>query len=415
MTAFEIHPLDTLFFRDARPMEAGAGSGGHGANWPLPTVVHEAFRAALLRLAGELRTGKTGDGHGGRKIMTEAFRSLHTRGPFPMDQSSLYLPCPADLVNMETSLPSSVFRFPSSVPAASVYALMSPLAAGQGASDLPAFLRPVAAPGRTGKQKPPAWVTAQTFGDLLAGRIPTEALPKAELYDPESRIGVGIDDTTGAAAEKLLYSAEHLRLRAGVGLWMQAELAGTKPGENRGKSVADLEGQVIPLGGESRTARVMRSAATLDIPKPAKPTKLVKWVLATHAVFVGGWRPGWVDVDTGRVRLKTGETIRRADENREQHRIRLSSLPEIGAKLVAVRCEKPIHFSGWDLGEGGPKPTYLAVPAGSVYYFEADDEAQGAALVGALHDRTRSDFLGEKGLGLGYCGVWPDIPGRPAV
>ena len=90
-------------------------------------------------------------------------------------------------------------------------------------------------------------------------------------------------------------------------------------------------------------------------------------------------------------------------------------MPRINARLVAACISKPIHFSGWDLGEQGPKPTLVAVPAGSVYYFEADTDEDARALVGALHSRTRSDYFGEKGMGLGYCGTWEfvDVAGRP--
>ncbi|WP_281289096.1 type III-B CRISPR module-associated Cmr3 family protein, partial [Methylacidimicrobium tartarophylax] len=72
-------------------------------------------------------------------------------------------------------------------------------------------------------------------------------------------------------------------------------------------------------------------------------------------------------------------------------------------------------IGGWDLlyrkdsetaRSGGAKATLLSVPAGSVYYFEADTEEDARKLATALHGRCRSDFLGEKGLGLGCCGPW---------
>jgi hypothetical protein len=47
MQAYELEPVDTLFFRDARPMQAGAGSGGHGGRWPVSSILHEALRANL--------------------------------------------------------------------------------------------------------------------------------------------------------------------------------------------------------------------------------------------------------------------------------------------------------------------------------------------------------------------------------
>ena len=92
-------------------------------------------------------------------------------------------------------------------------------------------------------------------------------------------------------------------------------------------------------------------------------------------------------------------------------------MPGIRARLVAACIAKPVHFSGWDQGEQGPKPTMAAVPAGAVYYFHAESPEEGRLLIEALHGRTRSDFLGEKGMGLGYCGSWTpvDVAGRPAA
>ena len=71
--------------------------------------------------------------------------------------------------------------------------------------------------------------------------------------------------------------------------------------------------------------------------------------------------------------------------------------------------------------DGGAKSTHLAVPAGAIYYFEAEPDKDGGpgnaiALANALnwHGATdgtaiknrRSTLLGEKGYGLGVCGTW---------
>jgi CRISPR/Cas system CMR-associated protein Cmr3 (group 5 of RAMP superfamily) len=162
-----------------------------------------------------------------------------------------------------------------------------------------------------------------------------------------------------------------------------------------------------------------------SIPRPSG--RHIKWALVSHAVFLGGWRPDWIDESTGEVKLrKTAHMERMPEESRLEWRERLRQAPFIGAKLVAACVSKPIHFSGWDLtlestdkeGRqklGGPKPTMLAVPAGSVYYFEADSDEDAKALVAALHGRTRSDCMGEKGMGYGFCGTWEemtDVGGR---
>jgi hypothetical protein len=70
-------------------------------------------------------------------------------------------------------------------------------------------------------------------------------------------------------------------------------------------------------------------------------------------------------------------------------------------------------------GAGGSIQPLLAVPAGAVYYFEADSVDEGprrtppalnwhgaqAAGIAAVVNR-RSSLLGEKGFGLGVCGTW---------
>jgi hypothetical protein len=78
--------------------------------------------------------------------------------------------------------------------------------------------------------------------------------------------------------------------------------------------------------------------------------------------------------------------------------------------------------TGWAIpsednpNDHGAKSTHLAVPAGAVYYFEADSAEEAVRLASALnwHGDTpggqiknrRSTLLGEKGLGLGVCGTW---------
>jgi len=114
--------------------------------------------------------------------------------------------------------------------------------------------------------------------------------------------------------------------------------------------------------------------------------------------------------------LRAGDIVRKPHEERLAWRCRIRKLPPNNAKLVAVRIAGPRCFSGWDLGirsdskeqssVGGPKATVFAVPEGSVYYFEAENLQAAEFLVAALHGRTLSDYFGEKGMGLGFCGKW---------
>jgi hypothetical protein len=93
----------------------------------------------------------------------------------------------------------------------------------------------------------------------------------------------------------------------------------------------------------------------------------------------------------------------------------------IEASLVSAVIPKPIVVTGWaapgQSGQsGGAKSSHFAVPAGSVYYFEANSQEHAEALANALNwhgkgdgmniENRRSALLGEKGYGIGVCGKW---------
>lgn len=425
MPAYELQPVDTLFFRDARPMDGG----GHGANWPLPTVTHEALRTALLRAAGDLPRGKSithhktgANGRRQKNVASDCFRSLRTIGPFPLrhdavsKQNKLYFVRPSDLA------PSGDGA--DTVNAAVPVTCMAPLAnlPDNAQSNLPAaWLKPVAANAAPSKATLPQWVTTDWFRQYLANSAHPPALENhdAKLYVTEHRIGIELDSSTNTTKEGQFYTTEHLRLCEGTRLWIDVRLNDADPKHAGGmQTLAKLPTAPITLGGESRMCHV-RAGAEFDlnrlIPPPELPSAsgsiLIKWALVTPAVFNCGWRPNWVCESDGKVMLKSGDIAKRQGEDRRAWRERVRSAPGIDAQLIGVCLPKPIFFSGWDVNlkqnnkYGGPKPTYMAVASGSVYYFKAADSRNAAALVNALHGRTQSDCFGEKGLGLGFCGI----------
>jgi len=206
----------------------------------------------------------------------------------------------------------------------------------------------------------------------------------------------------------------------------------------------------IVVGGQQRICSASRGDLNGVLPLPQRllgATQFhtlehgkfaVKWVLLTPAIWPkiaatsqaghsmtphpGGWLPNWICQMSGAVLLKAGDTSRHEREGREAWRERVRRLQPVGARLVAAIVPKPLVVSGWalpndtDRPEGGAKSTHLAVPAGAVYYFEADSPEQAVALANSLnwHGATggteiknrRSTLLGEKGYGLGVCGTW---------
>lgn len=466
MNTLLLHPTDTLFFRDGRPMSGSLS--GHGAAWPLPTVLNAALHAALHRADLEKVLGDRVHGHdqirlakGSRERIAEAtrkFGSLLTAGPFPVQTKDdkgqplagpqWFFPRPLDAGIRKQTMNGVTLE--DEVAAATLLPLQEVLR--QPETSLPSPLQhPVANLFGATKKAPSAWWTTEAWTAYInAQASPIAASSEAAAYaklhfqndtdfsDTEHNMGIGISAETGTQNGEQFYSAHSLRLREGWSLGTLAEAQDKKNGDPNDKR--DLLATLFPnngtrtpviVGGQQRLCTVERhSTSKLPLPiGPAITGTLVKWVLLTPAIFPeigehkGGWLPSWIHHASGQVMLKQGNTNRLNPEGREAWRKRVAQFPSIQAKLVAAITGKALPVTGYalpheaaDREHGGAKSTHLAVPAGSVYYFEADTPEAAQALAAALNwhgagdtstiRNRRSTLMGEKGFGLGVCGTW---------
>ncbi len=461
-----LQPTDVLFFRDGRPMSGSLA--GHSAAWPLPDVTSHALHAALWRAgfaaeAHSHRRGRSGhyqDDHRDRK-----FGALATVGPFPVrvlssngslsPENKWFFPRPKDAQTLGsvcvTLQPATGnWRKDSSLPLPLLYAVANTQAPDKNAGGEP-------------------WISRHAYEAYLRGdtfdRV-TDFLEDEQIADREAQIGIAIDpetQTTGrGSAEGQIYSAHYLRLREGfrLGLVARAEDKRLSPEHAKHDLILDLlDGRParIVVGGQQRVCTATREDAPTDgLPLPRGLTGgfttsdsegrrrwLVKWVLLSPALWPeirpgvsprgttvrghpGGWLPNWISPETGAVLLRTvPEAVRKERRSLNYSGKGYNSeegTTAIGARLVAALVPKPLVVTGWalpndtDRSQGGAKSTHLAVPAGAVYYFEAESEASADALANALNwhgegegseiKNRRSTLMGEKGFGLGVCGTW---------
>ena len=436
MNTILLHPTDVLFFRDGRPM--GGSLSGHAAAWPLPTVVNHAFHAAL-HWAGEVFK----DAHPHRRGRSSArpenaerdrkFGSLTTAGPFPVKSngkgSTWFFPRPFD----------------AGMPATAVVSLRPLKGFDAYSSSLRAPLAyPVANEHGPSKATPERWFSALAFQNYLGNNTTLDPhadfIQDSTFADTEFTYGIGIDPETDTQDGERFYTASYLRLRED---WRLGVLAAARDKEfndpNHGNDLVSAllngKGAEIIAGGQQRVCRAVVDPHASSLPLPSGATitgTRIKWILLTPAIFPaindhpGGWLPSWVDL-SGNVQLLDGPGKNYARRHKEVEGKRIS------AKLVAAITGKPIPVTGYALPheaaertDGGPKPTHLAVPAGAVYYFEAEgnDEAEKQANAQKLADalnwhgsttsteikNRRSTLMGEKGFGLGVCGTWDFHP-----
>ena len=385
----KITPRDVLFFRDAKPME---GSWvGQGCNWPQGGTLHGAFLAALQRsykiAPGDFST----------------FGNLRTIGPFPQKDdakgnSEMYYPTPMDLLPDGSRLIPSSFNGENNLPA-----------------PLKKVLKSTASPT---KKAVPQWLSQSQYRAYLDGKtFHEDELRNPDLYRPEARPGIAINQQTRSTEKGKFYSAEYLRFEHDTGMSAFVRLDDERMG-----MIEDLfrNGTLsFQMGGQqccvyASMVKKTDPVSFFSISNDSVSDK-VKWILLTPACWKNGWCPDFVDMESGRVMLKSGidKLERLPGELREQWRTRKATLPDIDATLVAARVGSAQLLTGWKMGDkkqrsGGPRAVRFLVPAGSVFYFETSGQQESLKLISALTGKFFSITGGEYGYGLGVCAPYID-------
>lgn len=395
MPAYLIEPTDVLFFRDGIPMSAGMGKG-HGCRLPFPSTLHEGFRASLLKHTSQEVTTKGVRGRDHKLIATKAFSSMRSAGPLPWHKDhGVLLPVPLDATfNKEKTCLHRLELLVQSCPA-------SP-------SDVfhPACLPVATTPPDKHGALSGWWTIAQYQAYLQGGSTHLQPVPTDELWRAEHRIGVQIDPGSFAAAEGQLFAGSFMRSDEKTRIFFDADLRDSAAATN-GEGGALETIHWLLLGGEQRIARLHPEKTDLlqAMRRPPVPTQgdgpvLLKWVLITPAIFAHGSLPGWCSHPAGKPdglpigRVRLGASRRKVNN--------ASAAPLPGKAALASWClGRPQTVTGWDNMEQQAKPTQLAVPAGSVFYFLCENAATATALAQKLHWQPRSDHYGEKGCGYG--------------
>lgn len=399
--SFDIVPLSRLFMKDARPMTGS--DAGQGAQWPRPDhvwhAIFHAFHTAWPEIQKNWEHKHLFNEKDDHRNSSFRFGALKTAGPFPRNKDGiLYFPTPLDWN----------YRL--------VY--------GEG-TDLPTPLKYAFQNRIVGKTNPPRWISEADYETYLNGNEKTDFPKDPELYGAERDIGIALKDDTGTTEEGKLYQAEYIRLQEGVKLAIEASC---DVFNGYTKQTTDLfEKLGVPfytvLGGQQGISLVEGRIGKLNIPSPQINSRYLRWTLLSPAVFPkidagpdkrfnphpGGWLPSWIDPDTGKVLLTNEVSPRDERESREAYRARVRNAGQIQATLIAARIGSPLAFSGWDVQDTAPKPTVLAVPAGSCYVFDCETKENAQALAKALNWlKRRSALFGERGFGMGICSSYPE-------
>jgi len=373
MTTIRIECRDPVVSRDGRPFGAKQGNKMRSLVWPLPSVVAGSLRTAIGKLNG-----------GDFAVLSNDLFKLDVAGLFPVDERAcIYLPAPNDCAFDGTS----------------VYAARPEELRSHEGSDLPSGLQPVTIVSNDDfKPKTvPSWWPIDEYAKWLIGE-PIDFSNGRYLLapEPEERTHVKMDAKSGAGEEGQLFSTAALPLthlprygapreKAAITLTTRAEATGWC-----GDQLAKLD-TLHPLGGERRLVHWKKDdAASLWKCPDTVRAKLsgathVRMVLASPAIFAGGWKPSWLDD------AMTGEA---PDTN-------------VKLKLVGFTIQRWKAISGWSLAPPrGPKAVRRMVPAGGVYFFKVVAGDPSTLADRWLQSVCDTDEDRRDGFGLACWGTW---------
>jgi CRISPR-associated protein Cmr3 len=382
-TLLELSCHDPIVARDGRPF-GGGQNRMHAVAWPFPSVVAGSVRTAL----GKADPDRTfDDGTTPAELLRVAVAGL-----FPVVEERLYLPAPHDCVVHPTEGP--------------LRAVPYPLGEGEGC-DWPADgLSPVVLPADEAndefkpKDGPAFWPIERLADWLLGGAVVfnTDFL-SAPLR--ETREHVQSDAATGAVEESRLFTTAALTLTPLPRYGAKADA----PFRERFSDItlitrveadgwAGVRAAALntwhPLGGKRRLAHWRAVPGGKWVPPPVLRGALegasqVRMVLATPAIFSGGWRPGWLGEGLEGTPPAGGPTLR----------------------LVGVCTQRWRAVSGWSLAAPrGPKPVKRLVPAGGVYFFEVLRGSAAELAGGWLRSVCDDEQDRRDGFGVAVWGTW---------
>jgi CRISPR-associated protein Cmr3 len=358
-TVIFLRAFDVLLFRGNK-LFGDPGSYGETMSLPWPSVAAGAIRSALLArksLPLVHRGGWEGeDPELGTPVKPGSFTvtAWQPARRYADGRFERIYPLPADLVvaREDTRL--------------LVHALHpAKLAEGLRTSySLPQH--PVLAERERSKPESGLWLLEEGWKAYLDGQVPAaeQLVPGSELWATDTRVGVGLDRDKRAAAEGRLFTVQALaprmpwtgdKVSARYEVGYFAEIAG-----------AELPDELtLRLGGDGRAA--VASQPKTPAPQPdyaaGAKTHRCRLVLTTPGLFDAGWLP------TGSIQ----------DQRREDGAVRFELLGVAGW-IVAAAVPRFEVVSGWDLAQWEPKPALRAVPTGSVYWLDLDENVTEAAL-----------------------------------
>ncbi len=362
-TRWEFEALDTLFFRDAIPFNAGeGGQGGQRSLFPPSMNTLQGVIRYQLALGQGWLPGHDGDWPG-ELGASDDLGMLSLRGAYICRHDQVLFPAPLLLLH-KTEHDSDRQRLAVS------YHRLAP--GPEVKTDLGAVRLPQMPDGATGaKPMESYWLTAAAMASVLDGKVPeTTMLTKGgvdpgndaekavfgsdELWEYEPKVGIGRDSATRTASDSRLYAVNLVRPIKGVTVVVGVD--------DIPPAWFERYSPVVGLGGEGKLAALKISDKQITLPARPELDAVNRKVLFTVTLITPGY---------------FGDKARDAIEGQFER---------VPGKCVSACLGRAMQIGGWDLMADRPRPLRPFLPPGSTWFYEGEewDIPQIQALHGCL-------------------------------
>ncbi|MEN7546977.1 type III-B CRISPR module-associated protein Cmr3 [Rapidithrix thailandica] len=366
----KIKALDTLFFRDGKPFSMGEETWADGIFPPPPSVFYGALRTLYF--------SENPDKIGLANTKEDPTKNLKIKGIYFYFNNALHFINPKDsVVNVDEedeyhilNLKKQDFITSNSLP----YQVVIP-EENLVVEDVEGFIK------------------QDSFRRYIEhGKNVFKVLPFSDYIKNEPKVGIGRNKQTNATSEGLLYRVGMQRLSYRD---TALDVYETESASKHLYFVVDFEdlnidtnNGFLKLGGEGKTVYFQTFGDALDVPQFIDTnSKIFKLYLLTPAIFQNGWLPSWIQLDKEKNEY-CGEFEHAEDKEK------------IKVKLLTAFIGKPIGIGGFDMQKKEPKPLRKAIPTGSVYYFEVENEKDISRINQAFQLKSISDFCQNEGFGI---------------
>lgn len=370
----EIRPLDTLFFKDGKPFSRGDETWADGVFPPYPSVVYGALRTWFISQQPE---GLSKD------ILKKSEKIKINQICYEFGQQEILMPMPLDLAEPKDKLTSK--RDEEKEKKEYEVVGLIPEMIENTVSNYPCKMALMPPKELLVEEVEQGFLAKSALITYLNAPDADFSVRKlADIVQTEPKVGIGRNYFTNAIKESMLY---RVGMRRAPSFRLLVDFD-----HPDGATGAPEASYFIKLGAENKVAEMhIASYERMKITSDniELKSRRFKLYLATPAIFIkNGWYPDL-------------------------------TAHNINATLVAAAVGKPLHIGGFDMKNNSPKTMFKAVPAGSVFFYEAAESENMETLKERLFGKSISEeipqeipqkFPEEKmknqGFGIAYVGNW---------